>query len=90
MAATERDGENGVGLADLDLDEPIPAERIDALPDSETLRRRRSRSELYRGLARKGLTLRELIVEHLQDRGLYRRDYLGSTLREHLGLPIPG
>ena len=105
--------------------------------------RRRSRTELYRGLARKGLTLRQLIVEHpqdhahyrftgsfeqiadelqlwfdadgadglvlsfnngaagvhgfiehvvprLQDRGLFRRDYMCSTLREHLGLPIPG
>ncbi len=143
VAATERGGDNAVDLSDLDLDQPIPVERIDALPDSETLRRRRSRSELYRGLARKGLTLRQLIVEHLQghahyrftgsfeqiadelqlwfeaggadgivlnfhngaagvrgfiehvvprlqDRGLYRRDYSGSTLREHLGLPIPG
>jgi N-acetyl-S-(2-succino)cysteine monooxygenase len=143
VAAKERDGENAIDLSDLDLDEPIPAERIDALPDSETLRRRRSRTELYRGLARKGLSLRQLIIEHLQghahyrftgsfeqiadelqlwfdtggadglvlsfangaagvhgfiehvvprlqDRGLFRRDYAGSTLREHLGLPIPG
>jgi hypothetical protein len=28
--------------------------------------RRRSRTELYRGLARKGLTLRQLIVEQVQ------------------------
>ncbi|WP_261554929.1 NtaA/DmoA family FMN-dependent monooxygenase [Frankia tisae] len=142
VVAAEREGPTGIELSDLDLDEPIPAERLDALPDSESLRRRRSRSELYRGLARKGLTLRQLIIEHLQghahyrltgsfeqvaddlglwfdeggadgfvlrfsngaeglhgfiehviprlqDRGLFRRDYAGSTLREHLGLPIP-
>lgn len=29
------------------------------------------------------------VVPILQDRGLYRRRYTGSTLREHLGLPIP-
>ena len=32
----------------------------------------------------------EHVVPRLQDRGLFRRDYIGSTLREHLGLPIPG
>jgi hypothetical protein len=32
----------------------------------------------------------ERVVPRLQDRGLFRRDYIGSTLREHLGLPIPG
>ncbi|MBD1551233.1 LLM class flavin-dependent oxidoreductase [Pseudomonas typographi] len=35
----------------------------------------------------------EAIVEHLvpelQKRGLFRRDYEGSTLRSHLGLPLP-
>jgi hypothetical protein len=35
-------------------------------------RRRRSRTEPYRGLARKGLTLRQLIVEHLQGHAHYR------------------
>ena len=29
------------------------------------------------------------VVPLLQDRGLYRRKYTGTTLREHLGLPIP-
>jgi FMN-dependent oxidoreductase (nitrilotriacetate monooxygenase family) len=29
------------------------------------------------------------VVPILQERGLYRRAYAGSTLREHLGLPIP-
>lgn len=142
VVASERASDTGIDLADLELDEPIPAERIDALPDSSTLRRRRSRSELYRGLARQGRTLRQLIVEHLhghahhrstgsydqvadelelwftqgaadgfvlrftegasgavafvehvvprlQDRNLFRREYAGSTFREHLGLPIP-
>lgn len=31
----------------------------------------------------------EQVVPILQARGLYRRDYSGSTLREHLGLPEP-
>ena len=29
------------------------------------------------------------VVPILQDRGLYRRKYTGTTLREHLGLPVP-
>jgi hypothetical protein len=29
------------------------------------------------------------VVPILQKRGLYRTDYQGSTLREHLGLPYP-
>ncbi|MBD1589296.1 LLM class flavin-dependent oxidoreductase [Pseudomonas typographi] len=32
----------------------------------------------------------EAVVPHLQRRGLYRRGYEGSTLREHLGLPPLG
>jgi FMN-dependent oxidoreductase (nitrilotriacetate monooxygenase family) len=36
----------------------------------------------------------EAFVEHvvpiLQQRGLFRREYAGSTLREHYGLPVPG
>jgi hypothetical protein len=28
-----------------------------------------------------------LVVPELQGRGLFRRDYRGSTLRDHLGLP---
>jgi FMN-dependent oxidoreductase (nitrilotriacetate monooxygenase family) len=31
----------------------------------------------------------DLIVPELQRRGLYRKDYSGSTLRDHLGLKIP-
>jgi alkanesulfonate monooxygenase SsuD/methylene tetrahydromethanopterin reductase-like flavin-dependent oxidoreductase (luciferase family) len=31
----------------------------------------------------------DLVVPILQDRGLFRRDYAGSTLRDHLGLPRP-
>jgi alkanesulfonate monooxygenase SsuD/methylene tetrahydromethanopterin reductase-like flavin-dependent oxidoreductase (luciferase family) len=29
------------------------------------------------------------VVPMLQERGLFRRKYDGSTLRDHLGLPIP-
>jgi hypothetical protein len=29
------------------------------------------------------------VVPILQRRGLFRRDYEGTTLRHHLGLPIP-
>lgn len=31
----------------------------------------------------------ELVVPELQRRGLYRKDYRGRTLRDHLGLPVP-
>ncbi len=31
----------------------------------------------------------EKVVPILQARGLYRTEYEGSTLREHLGLPLP-
>jgi hypothetical protein len=31
----------------------------------------------------------ELVVPELQRRGLFRTDYAGRTLREHLGLPRP-
>ena len=31
----------------------------------------------------------EKVVPILQERGLFRKDYTGSTLREHLGLQIP-
>jgi hypothetical protein len=30
-----------------------------------------------------------LLVPELQRRGLFQKEYLGSTLRENLGLPIP-
>jgi FMN-dependent oxidoreductase (nitrilotriacetate monooxygenase family) len=76
VVAKERDSETGIELSDLSLDEPIPIERIDALPDAATLHRRRSRTELYRGLARKGHSLRELIVAHLQGHAHYR--FIGS------------
>jgi FMN-dependent oxidoreductase (nitrilotriacetate monooxygenase family) len=32
----------------------------------------------------------EMVIPRLQDRGLFRRDYTGQTLREHLSLPRPG
>jgi alkanesulfonate monooxygenase len=32
----------------------------------------------------------DLVVPELQRRGLFRREYEGTTLREHLGLPRPG
>ncbi|MFB5675298.1 LLM class flavin-dependent oxidoreductase [Paenibacillus terreus] len=31
----------------------------------------------------------EGVIPELQNRGLFRTDYEGSTLREHLGLPVP-
>jgi hypothetical protein len=32
----------------------------------------------------------ELIVPELRRRGLFRTEYTGTTLRDHLGLPRPG
>jgi hypothetical protein len=31
----------------------------------------------------------DTLVPELQRRGLFRRDYAGTTLRDHLGLPRP-
>ncbi len=31
----------------------------------------------------------ERVVPELQRRGIFRKDYEGTTLREHLGLPRP-
>ena len=31
----------------------------------------------------------DLVVPELQRRGIFRREYSGFTLREHLGLPVP-
>ncbi len=31
----------------------------------------------------------EKVVPILQGRGLFRREYTGTTLREHMGLPFP-
>jgi hypothetical protein len=31
----------------------------------------------------------DLVVPELQQRGLFRREYEGTMLREHLGLPLP-
>jgi alkanesulfonate monooxygenase len=31
-----------------------------------------------------------LVVPELQSRGIFRKEYAGATLREHLGLPRPG
>jgi len=60
----------------------LGAERITRLPSTETLARRRSRPALYRALALKGLTVRELIVAHLQDRK--PSDEPGRTKREDM------
>ena len=129
-----------VRLDDLDLDEPIPAERL-AKP--ETVEGSRSRYEMfYRLTVEQGYTLRQLLkfkarasghwspvgtaeqvademtewftggasdgfnvmppylpggldaitdelVPVLQERGLFRREYEGTTLRDHLGLTRP-
>jgi hypothetical protein len=32
----------------------------------------------------------ELVIPEMQRRGIFRREYAGTTLREHLGLPRPG
>jgi len=31
----------------------------------------------------------EMVVPELQKRGLFRKEYTGKTLRDHLGLPRP-
>jgi hypothetical protein len=31
----------------------------------------------------------ELVIPELQRRGLFRREYSGTTLRSNMGLPIP-
>ena len=31
----------------------------------------------------------DLVIPELQSRGIFRREYTGNTLRDHLGLPIP-
>jgi hypothetical protein len=31
----------------------------------------------------------DLVVPELQRRGLFRHDYQGTTLRQHLGVPVP-
>src|ERR1700722_890909 len=54
-----------------------PRRSEDSLPAGGRVRRhrpgrRRRRTELYRGLARKGLTLHQLIVEYLQGHAHYR------------------
>lgn len=128
-----------VDLSGVDLDDPVPAERLAG--DVRTLQRRQSRPALFRRLAvEERLTLRQLIevqartgghkhiagtpetiadfiedwyragacdgfivvptvanseefldgvVPLLQERGLFRTDYEGTTLREHLRLPQP-
>lgn len=30
------------------------------------------------------------VVPLLQERGVFRTEYTGTTLRDHLGLPVPG
>ncbi len=128
----------GIQLADLPLDKPIPRERIPAaanrhkqffeqilrLIDEEhlTLRQlylrygaarggdvvRGTPSQIadhmeawFRGNAADGFMLTfsllpqglddfiQLVIPELQRRGLFREDYAGTTLRDHLGLPRP-
>lgn len=129
-----------MSLADIDLDEQIPAERFNL----ESSRSSRQRTEIFMRLSvERGYTLRELIIENarghghgwvvgsasqaadrmvewfesgacdgfslnspyipgglddicdllipeLQERGYFREEYEGTTLREHLGLERPG
>ena len=130
-------GDLRVDLSDLDLDEPVPAERFDQIPQ------RSSRQEIYRRKSvEQELSLRDLIydrarstghqwiagtpatiadrmqkwfetpacdgfnlnspynpegfericsmlVPELQNRGLFRTEYEGTHLRDHLGLARP-
>jgi len=130
-------GRLGLSADDLDLDAPIPLEKVDIE------RQRRENSEGFLrsilSLAASGKPLRELlrdgsghltvvgspatvadtfeqwfavgaidgfnlmfdvieeslllfvdeVVPLLQERGLFRRKYEGTTLRDHLGLPVP-
>ena len=39
--------------------------------------------------ARRARRFRRLVIPELQRRGLFRTEYTGRTLREHLGLPRP-
>lgn len=55
----------GVDLSDLNLDAPVPAERVPAL---EVVGRRRGRVEIFGRLISQGLPLRELIIR-AQDTG---------------------
>lgn len=130
-------GDLGVELSDIDLDDPIPAERFDQVLELT------SRKALYRRMSvEQGLSLRELVhararstghqwiagtpatvadrmqqwfearacdgfnlnspynpdgfericsklIPELQNRGLFRTEYEGTTLRDHLGLSRP-
>lgn len=58
-----------IQLEDLELDAPIPRER---LPDTSQLQRRQSRPALFRSLAEKGATLWDIIVAHLTNNGHYQ------------------
>ena len=31
----------------------------------------------------------KFVIPELQKRGLFRKDYTGPTLRDHLGIPVP-
>jgi FMN-dependent oxidoreductase (nitrilotriacetate monooxygenase family) len=55
----------GVDLSDLPLDEPLPESR---LPEVSSVHRRRGRVEIFSGYARRGYTLRELVIA-AQDTG---------------------
>ncbi|WP_432842460.1 NtaA/DmoA family FMN-dependent monooxygenase [Dactylosporangium sp. CA-092794] len=58
-------GGGGVDLSEAKLDEPLPES---LLPDVTTVHRRRGRVEIFSGYARRGYTLRELIIA-AQDTG---------------------
>lgn len=58
----------GIDLDGLPLDQPIPADR---LPDIDSLVRRQSRPGLFRELAERGLSLREILELHLSGNGHY-------------------
>lgn len=63
----------GIDLDGIDLDETIPESR---LPDIDTLVRRQSRPRLFSDLARRGLTLRQILEQHISGNGHY--SYAGS------------
>ena len=53
-------------------------------------RARRRRLQRHAALLPEGFDdFVDLVVPILQERGLFRRDYEGETLRDHLGLPRP-
>ena len=130
-------GDLKVDLSDLDLDEPVPAERFDQIPQrssrQEIYRRKsveqqqslrdlihdRARSTGHQWIAGTPTTIADrmqkwfetpacdgfnlnspynpdgfericsMLVPELQNRGLFRTEYEGTQLRDHLGLARP-